>query len=355
MKNRFIKIFILFFSLFSFLVISFFIALTIYFNNYSNSKINISSDTIIEINYGSSLKKVVDILYKNNLIDNQEKFYWYLRLARPDSKNIQAGYYIFSNNISYAQLVSSLLNGRSEVFKITFKEGQTLKDLTKTLSDANLALKEDIEAFLVSDKLFSIINPPIKLIEMAKKDNIGGIEGYLLPETYFFSKNDSLEKIILTMHKSLIAKLDPKILAEMSRQNMSLHNLLTLASIVEKETADPKERPLIANVYLTRLKKGMRLQADPTVIYGIKNYTGKITKKDLLTPHVYNTYTNKGLPLGPISSVSIEAIKAVLWPSESDYLFFVSKNDGTHIFCSDLKCHNKAVKEWQIDFFKKNR
>lgn len=324
------------------------------FINYGKQKTLNNSENIVEIPYASSLKKVVNILYENKIINN-DNLYWYLRLARSDNK-IQAGYYIIKPNISNQELVTFLLNGRAQVFKVTFIEGQTLRDLAQTLYNVGLIENADINLSLVSQKVLDTINPPIELIKMTQEHGIGGIEGYLLPETYFFSKEDSLESILLSMHKNLLQKLTFAIKEEMNRQNLSLHTLLTLASIVEKETAVGFERNLIANVYKTRLKKNMKLQADPTVIYGLKKYDNKITKKDLLTPNPYNTYTNKGLPLGPISSVSIESIKAVLEPNNnSNYLFFVSKNDGTHVFCPDLACHNKAVKEWQIDFFKKNK
>lgn len=345
--NFFLSIF------FTILIITILLILTIsyYFISYAKNNTINNSETVIEIPYGSSLKKVTDILHENNIIKNNN-LYWYLRLGRIDNK-IQAGYYIIKPNLKHKDLITFLLNGKAQAFKITFKEGQTLRDLAQTLYDAGFIDSPDINLSLVSQKILDSIKPPKEVIEINNKEGIGGIEGYLLPETYFFSKQDSLEKIILHMHKSLLQKLTTQINDEMSKQNLTLHDLLTLASIVEKETGKPFERPLIASVYKTRLKIGMRLQADPTVIYALKKYDNKITKKDLLTKHPYNTYTNKGLPLGPIASSSIESIKAVLWPNESDYLFFVSKNDGTHIFCKDLNCHNNAVKEWQIDFFKK--
>jgi UPF0755 protein len=127
----------------------------------------------------------------------------------------------------------------------------------------------------------------------------------------------------------------------------TVHQVVTLASIVEKETGKPEERPIIAGVFLNRLKRGMRLESDPTVIYGIADFNGNLTRKDLETPTPYNTYLNKGLPPGPIANPGRASIEAVLYPSENSYLFFVSKNDGSHHFSSTLAEHNRMVRKYQ--------
>jgi UPF0755 protein len=130
-------------------------------------------------------------------------------------------------------------------------------------------------------------------------------------------------------------------------QSFSLHEIVILASIVEKETAVAEERPLVAAVYLNRLKKNMRLQADPTVIYGISGFSGNLTRQDLLTPSPYNTYEKNGLPAGPIANPGRESLAAVVHPAEVDYLYFVAKNDGTHHFSTSLPEHNRAVSRFQ--------
>jgi UPF0755 protein len=128
---------------------------------------------------------------------------------------------------------------------------------------------------------------------------------------------------------------------------MTMEDVVILASIVEKETGLAKERPMIASVFLNRLKQGMRLESDPTVIYGMKDFNGNLTRKDLREPTLYNTYVIRGLPIGPIANPGLEAIKAVLFPEETDYLYFVSKNDGSHQFSRTLSEHNKAVRMYQ--------
>ena len=151
------------------------------------------------------------------------------------------------------------------------------------------------------------------------------------------------------MHGHLIKLLTDEIWERMALLGINLHEVLTLASIVEKESALSNERLIIAGVFWNRLNRKMRLQADPTVKYGVGFKANKIRRKDLKNRHPYNTYVYQGLPPGPIASPSLEAIKAVLWPNVTKYLYFVSRNDGTHAFCESYRCHQKAVRKWQLN------
>jgi UPF0755 protein len=172
------------------------------------------------------------------------------------------------------------------------------------------------------------------------------LEGYLFPETYLFPRDTSTQDVIKAMAARFFKVWDKY--ADMARgHELSRHQIITLASIVEKETGAPQERPMIAAVFLNRLKKKMRLETDPTVIYGIPDFDGNLTKKHLQTPTPYNTYVIDGLPPGPIANPGEDSIKAVLQPANTDYLFFVSKNDGTHQFSRTLKEHNQAVSQYQ--------
>lgn len=322
-----------------------------YFSSVAKETVSLSQ-VVVEIPYGSSLKSVAKLLFENNIVWNDKIFYWYVRLARQDAHRIQAGYYQFDGIYTYAQLAESLKNGRDRASKIIFKEGETLVDLVRTLEAQGVLTKADFISAMTSSDVLTLINAPQVEARKELENDVGGIEGYLFPDTYFFTKKDSAKTIISIMHRHLLNKLDEPIRLRMKELGMTLHQVLTLAAIVEKESGAESERPIIASVYLNRLKIGMRLQADPTVIYGMKNYEGKIRKIDLLTPHPYNTYKIAGLPPGPIAAPSIMAIKAVLWPEASSYLYFVSKNDGSHEFCANIACHNQAVKKWQIDYFK---
>lgn len=348
----FLKTFALLVSIFLLGIFSLAILVKLYFGAVAQMRSTVS-ETMVEIPFGSSMKRVSEILHEVGVISQPRMFYWYLRLGRSDGQKIQAGYYNFVGEITPHHVADRLLLGRDQSYKLTFKEGQTLVDLATAVEALGLATKEQFVEAMKSDEILNLIGAPNARARIALENDVGGIEGYLFPDTYFFSKRDTATSIIKKMHAKLNAMLDDNIQTRLRELKFTLHEVLTLASIVEKETADPKERALISSVYQNRLKLGMRLQADPTVIYGIKDYEGKIHKSDLLRPHAYNTYTMGGLPPGPISSVGIEAIRAVLWPEDTKYLYFVSKNDGTHFFCENLTCHNHAVKKWQIDFFKK--
>jgi UPF0755 protein len=173
-----------------------------------------------------------------------------------------------------------------------------------------------------------------------------GLEGYLYPDTYQFGLGLSPKAVINVMVKRFQEVIDP-FRARAKELGMTIEEVVILASIVEKETGRAEERPLIASVFLNRLKKRMRLESDPTVIYGLNGFNGNLTKKDLTAYTPYNTYVIPGLPPGPIANPGMEAIRAVLYPAESDYLYFVSKNDGTHHFSKTLSEHNRAVEIYQ--------
>jgi UPF0755 protein len=174
-------------------------------------------------------------------------------------------------------------------------------------------------------------------------------EGYLFPDTYYFSRGTPALAILDTMVRRFKQVAAP--LAETSEsKGMKFEDVVILASIVEKETGRPEERPLIASVFLNRLRLGMRLESDPTVIYGIANFDGDLKKKDLTEKTPYNTYVIQGLTPGPIANPGIESIKAVIEPARTDYLYFVSKNDGSHHFSKNLSEHNRAV-----DIFQKKK
>ena len=310
------------------------------------------SEAMVEIPFGSSLKRVSELLADAQVIKSPKLFAWYLRLGRSDGAKIQAGYYLFSGELSFQSLAERLQSGADQSFRVTFKEGQTLVDLVQSLAEVGLADEDKFIAAMTSQEILNLINPVV-IGRKNLRNDVGGIEGYLFPDTYFFSKKDNAATIIKKMHAQLLTKLDFAIWQRIDELNTNLNEVLTLASIIEKETGNVNERPIISSVYRNRLAIGMRLQADPTVIYGIKNYDGKIRKADLLAYHPYNTYQIQGLPPGPISSVGLAAIRAALWPEKTKFFYFVSRNDGSHVFCADLGCHNKAVRLWQIDYFKK--
>jgi UPF0755 protein len=173
------------------------------------------------------------------------------------------------------------------------------------------------------------------------------LEGYLFPDTYQFPRNTSAKKIVVAMNDQLQKRWLPEWDDRLKQLSMTKHQALTLASIIEKESGGVAEQPVISSVFHNRLKKGMKLQADPTVIYGIPNFNGNITKEDLQTPTPYNTYVITGLPPGPIANPGVSAIKAALYPVTTNYLYFVANGQGGHIFSETLDDHNELVNAYQ--------
>jgi UPF0755 protein len=173
-------------------------------------------------------------------------------------------------------------------------------------------------------------------------------EGYLFPDTYLFPKDTTSEEIISTMVKRFRSVFKPEWKNRAEALGFSIHQVVTLASIVEKETGVASERPVISSVFHNRLKRKMRLESDPTVIYGIKDFDGNITKKHLAEPTPYNTYVIRGLPPGPIANAGVGAFEAVLFPADTKFLYFVSKKDTTHQFSTNIKDHNRAVRKYQL-------
>jgi len=186
---------------------------------------------------------------------------------------------------------------------------------------------------------------------------LSNLEGYLFPDTYSFARNPRPQAVLRTMVARLREELHAAQADRSPGVQLDERQGVVLASIIEKETGNPAERPRISCVFHNRLRIGMRLQTDPTVLYAtmLRNgghYPRNITRADLLAPHRYNTYTVTGLPPGPIASPGAASLWAAFHPLACTDLFFVSRNDGTHVFCPDLRCHQAAVNHWQVEFFR---
>jgi UPF0755 protein len=254
------------------------------------------------------------------------------------ANTLKAGEYIFSPGITPYLVLRELHKGSMVQRPITIPEGANLKQIAKLLGDGGW-LKENRFLELSHDREF------INKLGL----ELDSLEGYLFPDTYLFERGGQDAETII---KVLVAKMR-EVLAETGAEsglpdvNLNVHDILTLASIVEKETGQTLERPMIARVFLNRLQKGMRLQTDPTVIYGIENFDGNLTRRHLKEFTPYNTYLIQGLPPGPIGNPGRAAINAVLQPAEGSYYYFVSKNDGSHYFSTSLADHNRAVHKYQ--------
>ena len=225
---------------------------------------------------------------------------------------------------------------------LTIPEGLTIIQIADLVSQQGLTDREEFLR-LAKDREF-IVSLGIKAETL---------EGYLYPDTYKFPRSIQAREVLVAMVEQLRQVVRPDLLARMQELRMTMHEVLTLASVIEKETGSGGERPEISAVFHNRLKKHIPLQSDPTVIYGLPAFDGNLHKKDLSSPSPYNTYRVQGLPPGPIANPGIQAIRATLFPSDSRSLYFVSRNDGTHQFSATLIEHNKAVEKYQKQPFRR--
>ena len=290
----------------------------------------------IDIPAGATLNDIAKQLYQEKIITNIRKFKL-LAYLRNKTKKIQAGEYRVSSYMTPNQILDVIISKETVLYKITIPEGYNLRQIANTLTNNNI-VDENKFMYWATNKQF------IK----GKKINADSLEGYLFPETYFLTKNMNEKTVINIMVSCLKSKIKPEWKKRAKELNLSFHQILTLASIIEKETYINDEKKIISSVFHNRLKKKMRLRADPTVIYGIENFNGNITKKDLRKRHPYNTYVIKGLPPGPIASPGFYSIQAALYPSKTKYLYFVAKKNGRHKFSTNIKDHNRAVYKYQI-------
>ena len=296
-------------------------------------------DIVFSVKSGEHFSSINYRLKKSNLIYSATIFHRYAQIKNLMTK-FKTGSYKIKNDSNMNNIFNILINGKPITIKVTIPEGKNLFEIAKILDSKKITSAKDFIK-TSKDRVF------IKSLKLPGFRT----EGYLYPETYNFSPDSSSKDIIKIMVNEFNKKTKN---LNFSNQTLSKHQIIILASVVEKETGAKHERPLIAGVFLNRLKKRMRLQSDPTTIYGIyETYNGNLRKKDLLKKTPYNTYKISSLPIGPISNPGIESIKAVLRPAKHNSLYFVSQNDGTHIFTETYKDHLKAVKFYQQN--RKNR
>jgi UPF0755 protein len=293
----------------------------------------------IEIKKGDNWKTVAKKLKENELISN-EKFFYYMIREKHLGRKLKTGEFAFKGILTPFEIAKIIVKGKVKLYSFTIPEGFNKYDTANYL--------KKIKWIKNSDKFLQICDSR-KFLKSIGESEALSCEGLLFPSTYKFPKNVSIQKVMKKMDmqmQNVLSKYEAKI----KKYKLHRFQILILASLIEKETGAREEQPKIASVFLNRLKKGMKLQTDPTVIYGLlPNFNGNITKKNLLTDHPFNTYTRKGLPIGPICFPSENAIKSVLYPAKTNYLYFVSTNKGHHYFSKSLKEHNAAVQYYQIE------
>lgn len=306
------------------------------FVDFAHRPVAPSSPVIIKIAPGESFGRIAQRLEEQGLVTGAGKLKLLARW-RKVAQSIKAGEYEFREAASPDRILERLVSGDILRVRFTIPEGLSMKEIASKLEAEGFGKAEDFLA-LAKDEGFA-------------EDlgiNQSSLEGYLFPETYTLFPSMEPEEILAAMVKEFSRQLTPELKAAGNALNLTPHELVTLASIIQKEAGTLSEMPLISAVFHNRLKKKMPLQADPTVIYGISDFNGNITKKDLQTETPYNTYRIAGLPSGPIASPGAEALKAAAFPSSDKYIYFVARGDGTHAFSSTLKEHNQAVRQYQL-------
>lgn len=290
---------------------------------------------VVVIPNGSTFQDVAALLERERLIKNRSVFVLFAKSQSADRK-IRAGEYELNPGMTPAEILSELLNGHVLLHPLTIPEGLTIGQIADLAAQDGLTDRAEFLR-LAKDREF-IASLGIKAETL---------EGYLYPDTYKFPHPTKAREVLVAMVEQLRQVVRPDLLARMQDLKMTMHEMLTLASVIEKETGSGGERPEISAVFHNRLKKHIPLQSDPTVIYGLPAFDGNLHKKDLSNPSPYNTYRVQGLPPGPIANPGIQAIRAALYPSDSRSLYFVSRNDGTHQFSRTLIEHNQAVEKYQ--------
>jgi UPF0755 protein len=298
------------------------------------------ADVIVYIPPDIGFSAIKKSLADQHVIDDDIRFDLLARWLRARDR-MRAGEYCFAPGLTHKAIIRKLARGEVFYRPLTIPEGFNVYQIGDLLATG---FGFDRQDFLrqVQDQTF------IRSLGL----DVPSLEGYLFPDTYFVTRGQRLDAVVGMMVRRFhevftqIGGQD-KAAAFSAANSISAHGIVILASIIEKETALPEERPLIAAVFLNRLRQNMKLQADPTVIYGIADFNGNLTRQDLVTPSPYNTYTNEGLPVGPIANPGKASLAAVLHPAENDYLYFVAKKDGSHFFSSSLAEHNSAVLRFQ--------
>ncbi len=297
----------------------------------------IPGNIIFTIHPGQGLNQIAANLEKQGLISSQLLFKLYVQYKKADTR-LMAGEYRLSASKTPVELLDIILKGRVRLYRLTIPEGLNMDEIATLVENSGFCSASDFLSLCLN----------FDFIRKLKIDS-PSLEGYLYPNTYFFPKHTTCDQIIRKMVDAFHIIYTQKWLERTKTLGFTVHEIVTLASIIEKETGDASERPLISSVFHNRLKKKMRLESDPTVIYGDKDFDGRIRKRHLQRKTPYNTYQIPGLPLGPIANPGALALQAALYPEVSKYLFFVSKNDTTHKFSKTFTEHNLAVKKYQLN------
>ena len=304
---------------------------------YANSPIESHriTNVTVDIPTGSSFLKATRILERAGLVTNKPLFYA-LATIKQASRSIRSGEYELATSITPSELIDKLVRGEIKTHRVLIHEDYNLKEVAARLASYKL-INEKVFFELAYDEAF--------LHSMGVLAD--SIEGYLFPDTYSFTRSMSTRQIMRRMVDRFWEKIPPDMINQAAERGLSPHEFVTFASLVGKETGYRAEKPLIAAVFYNRMKKRMPLQSDPTTVYDLEDFDGRVLRKHYRRESPYNTYLIRGLPPGPIGNPGLDSFLAVLNPEDVDYLYFVARKDGTHFFTSTLEEHNRAVRQYR--------
>lgn len=302
---------------------------------FADSKLLIKDDTIFTLEAGTGRLALGEQLYGEKVINRPRVFQWLLRVE-PDLSHFKAGTYRFSPDMTVREMLQLLESGKEAQFPLRLVEGMRLSDYLQQLRDAPYikhTLKDDAYATVA------------QALELEHPD---WVEGWFWPDTWMYTANTTDVALLKRAHQKMVRAIDQAWEGRMEGLPYQDKNqMVTMASIIEKETAVASERDQVASVFINRLRIGMRLQTDPTVIYGMgARYNGKLSRADLETPTPYNTYIISGLPPGPIATPGEASLKAAAHPAKTPYLYFVADGKGGHTFNTNLASHNRSVQDY---------
>lgn len=300
----------------------------------------------VEIAPGSGTRAIGDTLVSSGIVRDAITYRLAVWLSG-DARRLKAGEYRFDRPMTAREVVSKIAKGEVDLVRITFREGLTIADMAALFEAQGLGTAESFRE--AAGRVAAITD-----LDPAATD----LEGYLFPETYAVSRHIDAAKLIDAMVDRFKVVLTPDLVEAARARGLTVRQFVTLASIVEKETGATSERAMVAAVYANRLKIGMGLQCDPTVIYALQRagkFDGNLRRDDLAFDSPYNTYRYPGLPPGPIAAPGRGSLEAAARPADVNYLYFVSRNDGTHAFAQTLDEHNRNVQKFQVQYFREKR
>jgi UPF0755 protein len=305
-------------------------------------------EKVVEVPPGASPRAVARALARAGVLSDGDLAARYLRFLKRDPRRLKQGEYAFSGPLTPDQVLERIYRGEVRLYRFTVPEGLRIDDIAEIVERSGLATAEDFLLLAHAPAEANALGVPAETLE-----------GYLFPDTYAFARGVTARQILEAMVHRTFAEYERADAHRLPSVTLDRAETMILASIIEKETGQPAERARISCVFHNRLARHIALATDPTVMYATYLRTGRwsknISRADLRTPHPYNTYLVKGLPPGPIANPGAAAIQAALQPEACSDLFFVSRNDGTHVFCPDLACHEAAVRLWQVEYFRKKK